>query len=838
MKKKAFTLTELLVVVVIIGVLSAVVLPKFTKMLEARKATEAEDIMAAVRNEQEARCTLWKDYTGDASKLASLPNGGSKHFNYALDKQGITATNGSGGYVLRIPSYTDGRICCASGCDKLNRDYPTCDELNPEAATCSVPLEEEPEGPNPDDGCSSEHQDGDVAHEEPCECGGMKYTRYRCVNKVWTTYEDDQCKDCNNPPDDKTDCTPGDTENEDCEECGSKTRTCGSDGKWGDWSKCPTKPGNYTCEECGEEIEATCDVSKGSWNEPDASQCKEACSDKTCKEEDKPENLTQDCHVEGDEKDKLCGEQVKEATCGKETDFKWKYPEEYGECKAVEGKCANDEGMTTCGDWYSEKAGQGGDHFCAEAKLILPDSLLDKAISADTSEEAYVGLCCGQCENPDEVLFPNAGWCCPKGKVPLMDKGWGECGDCSNLGSNYYFDGMKCSPRYTLQATTFPVILGEVYQNLVPSGDGCSFNFQADRVQACAMTGNKRTGWTVEPPSGYGGDDPCNKCNAGSAQCNVVACYDAQDLEEIKAKVKRASTNDYHMSVSGKGASGSKCEGSVWYDKDAWREIVGVNTGDAYLCGISQNGVWLSDLGVNTAYCSSCGGKSSTVTLWNATQMPTQQGGRCQTFYTTGDYTQSYGYFDYLNEDAFHRYVNDSGWTSSSEWRDAIEEANQRSADAMAAIYSNYQQSLVGATSSTVADMTGHYWMEFANDPNAALMLLEQYPWVENFSESEFLEKFGTGDAYTDQYTLQKYYYKNSNVAFDPSKVGGGSVDVIYQNGGYDDYAWKQYLDWMKRRTDATNNNLRHGANCPDTITACAAPIVYQVKGYTCRRSN
>ena len=73
MRKKAFTLTELLVVVVIIGVLSAVVLPKFTKMLDTRKATEAESVMRAVRNEQEARCTLDKDYTGVATKLASLP---------------------------------------------------------------------------------------------------------------------------------------------------------------------------------------------------------------------------------------------------------------------------------------------------------------------------------------------------------------------------------------------------------------------------------------------------------------------------------------------------------------------------------------------------------------------------------------------------------------------------------------------------------------------------------------------------------------------------------------------------------------------------------------------
>ncbi|MDD7578242.1 MAG: prepilin-type N-terminal cleavage/methylation domain-containing protein, partial [Elusimicrobia bacterium] len=57
-KKKAFTLTELLVVVIVIGVLSAVVLPKFSKVIETRKTTEAEELMASVRTEQEKRCAL------------------------------------------------------------------------------------------------------------------------------------------------------------------------------------------------------------------------------------------------------------------------------------------------------------------------------------------------------------------------------------------------------------------------------------------------------------------------------------------------------------------------------------------------------------------------------------------------------------------------------------------------------------------------------------------------------------------------------------------------------------------------------------------------------------
>ena len=57
-KKKAFTLTELLVVVIVIGVLAAVVLPKFSKVIETRKTTEAEELMAAVRTEQENNAFL------------------------------------------------------------------------------------------------------------------------------------------------------------------------------------------------------------------------------------------------------------------------------------------------------------------------------------------------------------------------------------------------------------------------------------------------------------------------------------------------------------------------------------------------------------------------------------------------------------------------------------------------------------------------------------------------------------------------------------------------------------------------------------------------------------
>ena len=55
--RRAFTLTELLIVVIVIGVLSAVTLPKFNRVIENRKVTEAEEMMSAVRTEQVVRWT-------------------------------------------------------------------------------------------------------------------------------------------------------------------------------------------------------------------------------------------------------------------------------------------------------------------------------------------------------------------------------------------------------------------------------------------------------------------------------------------------------------------------------------------------------------------------------------------------------------------------------------------------------------------------------------------------------------------------------------------------------------------------------------------------------------
>ena len=194
-KKKAFTLTELLVVVVVIGVLAAVSLPKFSKVLETRKTTEAEGVMRAIRTEQERRCALDKDYTVDFDKLSDLVAGAqtgnsyrSSHYQYTLGNTGGMRAASIDGldYTLNMPSYADGRVCCqGEDCSKLNKDYPTCTELEAKAdyvAPITDCVTERP-GESPDPGnCTTTPNPGVETYHCCAEEGllGTKTREYYC----------------------------------------------------------------------------------------------------------------------------------------------------------------------------------------------------------------------------------------------------------------------------------------------------------------------------------------------------------------------------------------------------------------------------------------------------------------------------------------------------------------------------------------------------------------------------------------------------------------------------------------------------------------------------------
>ena len=236
MKKKGFTLSELLVVVVIIGVLSAVVLPKFSKVIETRKTTEAEELMSAVRTEQEARCTLSKKYA-DVSTLGSYRAG--KNFSYGNEDKnlGMIATASNNKYKLEMPSYADGRICCrdieTGACNNLNKSYPLCSELKgysdyKEASEdCGIEIEEgketatEPE----EEECVS-----GTTEERSCSnnCGETGTQKNQCIGGKWQGWGACSVSD-------KTSCGNGPTE---CGEKPASERDCGCGYKQYSWWKC------------------------------------------------------------------------------------------------------------------------------------------------------------------------------------------------------------------------------------------------------------------------------------------------------------------------------------------------------------------------------------------------------------------------------------------------------------------------------------------------------------------------------------------------------------------------------------------------------------------------
>ena len=66
---RGFTLLELIIVVVVIGILASLALPNYMRVTERARAAEAKSILGAIRSSQYRQMAMYGNYTADYDSL-------------------------------------------------------------------------------------------------------------------------------------------------------------------------------------------------------------------------------------------------------------------------------------------------------------------------------------------------------------------------------------------------------------------------------------------------------------------------------------------------------------------------------------------------------------------------------------------------------------------------------------------------------------------------------------------------------------------------------------------------------------------------------------------------
>ena len=98
---KGFTLIELLVVVLIIGVLSSVALPQYTKAVEKARTAEVTTLMGDIMTGEQAYRLAHSEYTDDLESL-DIEVPGASNNTFSTRNFSGSVEIGSGGEVLAV----------------------------------------------------------------------------------------------------------------------------------------------------------------------------------------------------------------------------------------------------------------------------------------------------------------------------------------------------------------------------------------------------------------------------------------------------------------------------------------------------------------------------------------------------------------------------------------------------------------------------------------------------------------------------------------------------------------------------------------------------------------
>ena len=98
--KKGFTLVELIIVIIVVGVLAAIGMTQYTKVVEKGRAAEARMVLGTLRTAEIAENTENGSYVVTASLGVSVPTAcaTTHYFSYACTTAGVcTATRCTSG---------------------------------------------------------------------------------------------------------------------------------------------------------------------------------------------------------------------------------------------------------------------------------------------------------------------------------------------------------------------------------------------------------------------------------------------------------------------------------------------------------------------------------------------------------------------------------------------------------------------------------------------------------------------------------------------------------------------------------------------------------------------
>ena len=298
--KKGFTLTEVLVVVLIISVLAAIVYPMYTKSITRSRAIEAINLLEMVRNKQLQKFARDQKYYTDLSKIGQLTSDSSaatvdgeklkiNDYTLSLDpvKNCMRAEykKGSTEFTFSASYEKSGLGCTGSICSSFGSVTSTADQVcgcnitcsggfTKDAASCSCtcsacvkdgqcvpayldkPLSESCGNggtrsrtctPSCDGGdcgewglCGSQTCDPALKPSETkaCEYCGIQTRTVTCNQNtgVWTSGEWGNCTN-------KGVCSSGTTEEQTCQFSTTvkNTRTCSAACTWGAWTGCPNR---------------------------------------------------------------------------------------------------------------------------------------------------------------------------------------------------------------------------------------------------------------------------------------------------------------------------------------------------------------------------------------------------------------------------------------------------------------------------------------------------------------------------------------------------------------------------------------------------------------------